>query len=121
MGSPEDDANVYNKRLEQGDIFVAVIAGARAAEACEILRGGDRLAAALGRQAQLAAGAASAACEAVVIVGIPVFRAPAALKHAALSKNEDGEQRQEYLSDGEDPPSVRMINSGYVRKVQPPQ
>lgn len=39
MGIPEDEAKVYNERLEQGDIIVSVVAGAREREARQILRG----------------------------------------------------------------------------------
>lgn len=39
MGIPEEEAKVYNERLEQGDIIVTVVAGAREAEAREILQG----------------------------------------------------------------------------------
>jgi hypothetical protein len=39
MGIPEDEAKVYNERMEQGDIIVSVVAGAREAEAREILHG----------------------------------------------------------------------------------
>lgn len=39
MGIPEDDAKVYNERLEAGDIVVSVVAGNREAEAREILHG----------------------------------------------------------------------------------
>ena len=41
MGIPEEEAKVYNERLEQGDIIVSVIAGPREAEAREILSGSD--------------------------------------------------------------------------------
>ena len=39
MGIPEEDAKVYNERLEQGDIIVSVIAGSREGEARQILQG----------------------------------------------------------------------------------
>ena len=39
MGIPEEEAKVYNERLEQGDIIVSVVAGNREAEAREILHG----------------------------------------------------------------------------------
>ena len=39
MGIPEDEAKVYNERLEAGDIVVSVVAGSREAEARQILQG----------------------------------------------------------------------------------
>jgi hypothetical protein len=39
MGIPEDEAKVYNERLEAGDIVVSVVAGSREAEARDILHG----------------------------------------------------------------------------------
>lgn len=39
MGIPEDEARTYNERFEAGDIIVSVIAGARDAEARQLLRG----------------------------------------------------------------------------------
>jgi hypothetical protein len=39
MGIPEEEAKVYNERLEAGDIVVSVVAGNREREAREILHG----------------------------------------------------------------------------------